>query len=87
MSKMHSQDLILAMRFMFNKKSFVLVGKMALQIKVLAIRADNSSSAPRTYVVEGQSRLLKVVLRPTQGQHSECPYTYTPLVFSMKQNR
>lgn len=57
MSKMHSQELILAMRFMFNKKSFVLVGKMALQMKVLAIRADNSSSALRTHVVEGQNRL------------------------------
>lgn len=76
MSKMHPQDLILAARFMFNKKSFILVGKMALQIKVLAIRADNSSSALRTHVVEGQNRLPQVVLCSTQGQHGECPHIH-----------
>lgn len=69
MSRMNSQDLILAIRFMFNKKSFILVDKTALQIKVLAIMADNSSSALWTHMVEGQNRLPQIVLCSMVSAH------------------
>lgn len=55
MSEMDSKDFILSLRFMSNKKSFALVGKMAQQIKMFAIQPDNTSSTPWTHMVKDKT--------------------------------
>lgn len=52
-----------------------------------AINPDHPDSSPWTHMVEGQNRLSQVsCLLSCSRTQGECPHTYTPPIFSMKQN-
>ena len=79
MGDRNSKDPIWALKLMFNRKSFDLVGKRAQLIKVIAIKPDHPSSTPQTHIVERDSLKLSPVLH--KGTMATA-HTHTHLLFS-----
>lgn len=50
---------------------------MVQQVKMLTAKSDNLSWISKTYMVEGDNKLLQAVLRALQVCHSTCAPTHT----------
>lgn len=67
MGDRNSKDPIWALKLMFNRKSFDLVGKRAQLIKVLVVKPDHPSSTPQTHMVERELIPLSCPLSCTRA--------------------